>query len=74
MSDVAYNSAIVDPCGHVMRLDISPAGKRRILIANVALGAGNTLYSHLGDWLGWLNLFVMVFFMIVMRSNPEKKK
>lgn len=64
MADVAYNSAIVDPYGRVLEKVVSPEGSRITLVADVAIGSGNTLYSTFGDWLGWLSLGGMVFFAV----------
>jgi apolipoprotein N-acyltransferase len=64
MADVAYNSAIANPDGRVLKSVVSPEGMRATLIADVRLGAGYTLYSRFGDWLGWLSLSGMAFFVI----------
>jgi apolipoprotein N-acyltransferase len=66
MADVAYNSAIVDPYGRMLKLAITPEGSPVTLIADVHVGAGNTLYSRLGDWPGWLCLVGFVFFVVFM--------
>ena len=73
MTDVAFNSAIVDPYGHVLKLSITPEGSSTTLIADVPLGIGNTLYSKLGDWLGWLSLAGLVFFAIFMPITLRKE-
>lgn len=66
MADVAYNSAIVDPYGRILELTITPQGALATLVANLPLGSSNTLYSKLGDWLGWLSLAGLVFFTVFM--------
>jgi apolipoprotein N-acyltransferase len=71
MADVAHNSAIVDPYGHILQLDVSPTGKQTMLIADVPLGTGYTLYSRFGDWVGWLCLAGMVFFIVFMRLHSR---
>lgn len=41
-----------------------------VLGGDVPLGTGNTIYSKLGDWVGWLSLADMLFFMV---PNPLLK-
>ena len=73
MADVAFNSAIVDPYGHILQLDISTADRQTTLITDVPLGTGGTPYSEFGDWPGWFSLAGMLFFIVFMRSkHPEK--
>nr|MBN1229283.1 hypothetical protein [Anaerolineae bacterium] len=66
MADVAYNSAIVDPYGHVLELAITPEGAETLLVSDVPLYNANTLYSRLGDWPGWLSLAGLAAFAILM--------
>jgi apolipoprotein N-acyltransferase len=66
MADVAYNSAIVDSYGRVLKLAITPGGAQTTLVADVPAGTGSTLYSRLGDWLGWLSLAGLAFFAVFM--------
>lgn len=43
-------------------------------MTDVPLGTGNTPYSRLGDWVGWLSLMGMVFFMVPNRLlNPQRE-
>jgi apolipoprotein N-acyltransferase len=72
MADVAYNSAIVDPYGHILELSITPGGEETTLIADVPSGTGRTVYSKLGNWLGWLSLGGLVFFAIFMPVRLRK--
>lgn len=74
MTDVAFNSAIVDPYGRMLKLSITPEGSSATLVADVRLGSGNTLYSKLGDWLGWLSLAGFVFFAVFMPITLRKEK
>lgn len=62
MSDVAYHSALVDAYGHVQQQTITPEGAQTILIADMPLGTGHTIYARWGDWLGWLSLAGTGFF------------
>lgn len=72
MADVGFNSAIVDPYGHILELAISPTGEAAILVSRVPLGAGNTMYSRYGDWLGWLSLAGLVFFVFFMSASLRR--
>jgi apolipoprotein N-acyltransferase len=40
----------------------------------VPLGKGKTLYSQFGDWLGWLSLIGMFFFIIFMSGSQKKRE
>ncbi|NLE76527.1 MAG: hypothetical protein GX605_07220 [Chloroflexi bacterium] len=63
MADVAYNSAVVDPFGRVVGSAITPEGAAATLVAAVPLAGGPTLYTCWGDWLGWLSLGGLAFFV-----------
>ena len=64
-ADGSFDSAIIDPYGRILALAAYPEGGEATLVAEVSLGTGKgTIASHLGDWMGWLALCGMVFFMI----------
>jgi len=63
-ADGGYDSAIVDPRGRVRALAVPPEGGEAPVLADVPLGRGPSLAARLGDWLGWLCLAGMVFFMV----------
>ncbi|MEJ2351675.1 MAG: nitrilase-related carbon-nitrogen hydrolase [Anaerolineales bacterium] len=67
-------SAIIDPYGRQVALDIDP-GKQAILVGDVSLGAGTTLYTSLGDLLGWASLAAYILFMVfeVMTTRQAKE-
>jgi apolipoprotein N-acyltransferase len=65
-------SAIIDPYGRQVVLNLNPDGEQVVLVGDVSLGSGNTLYLYLGDWLGWLSLAGWVFFM-VFQSVVERR-
>jgi apolipoprotein N-acyltransferase len=67
-------SAIIDPYGRQVALDIDP-GKQAILVGDVSLGAGRTLYTSLGDLLGWASLAAYILFMVfeVMTTRQAKE-
>ena len=61
-------AAIIDPYGRQVALDVNKDGSEVVLIADVSLGSGEgTLYTSLGDILGWVMLAGLVAF-IVYRS------
>jgi len=73
-SDGGYDSAIIDPYGRIIAKVITPEGANAILVADIPLGAGNTLVTYLGDWVGWLCLAGLVFFAIFMPLTMQRGK
>jgi apolipoprotein N-acyltransferase len=74
-SDVAYAAAIVDPYGRILALrDGSPDGAAFALVSDVPLGSSDTLYSRVGDWVGWLSLAGFVFFMVFQTVTMRRLK
>jgi len=61
-AEKAFDSAIVDPYGHILEETISIEPTEAILVADVPLGTADSLYLKLGDALGWVALAGMVFF------------
>jgi apolipoprotein N-acyltransferase len=62
-ADGSFDSAIIDPNGRILALEIHPEGGEATLVADVPLGNGKgTLTTLLGDWTGWLALAGMIFF------------
>jgi len=62
-ADGSFDSAIIDPYGRILDLDVSPEGGEATLVAEVQLGNGKgTVSTVLGDWTGWLALVGMIFF------------
>lgn len=63
-ADNAFDSAIIDPWGRIIASAINPlqAGDfdrshpPRLLVADVPVVDVRTLYTRLGDWVGWLAL------------------
>ena len=63
-ADGGFDSVIVDPFGRIKTLAAYPQGGEATLVANITLGNGKgTIYTLLGDWIGWLALAGMAFFM-----------
>lgn len=72
------DSVIVDPYGRIIALALTPGGDRfgQALVADVALGTGKSLVVRLGDWMGWVALAGMAFFMIydsVTKARARRK-
>ena len=74
LADVAFNSAIVDPYGRILKLEITPEGAARTLVADVPLGTGDTPYATLGDWLGWVSLAGFAASIILMRVGNARRR
>ena len=76
-ADTAFSSSIIDPYGRILALRSgAPEGESFALVADVPLGSGNTLYSRVGDWVGWLSLAGFIFFMIfpdVVKKRQQKQ-
>ncbi len=63
-ADGGYDSAIVDPYGRILALSTAQETHEATLVTDVPLGAGTgTLTSRLGDWVGWLSLVGLAFFL-----------
>lgn len=60
------DSAIVDPYGRILASAVTPGGDRegQVVVADAPLGTGDALAVRLGDWVGWIALAGMVFFMV----------
>ena len=64
-ADRGYYTMITDSHGKILADVRTPEGGSQVLIADVTLGEGNTIYTRLGvDWLGYLSLAGFIFFMI----------
>ena len=64
-------SAIINPDGKPSAVNIDK-GEHLVLVGDVSLGSGNTLYTSLGDILGWVSLAGFIAFM-VFQSIVEKR-
>lgn len=67
-------SAIIDPYGRQIDLNLNPVGEQVVLIGDVPLGSGNTLFTTVGDWLGWLSLAGFIFFLIYQICTERRLK
>lgn len=61
-ADTAWDSAIIDPYGRVLRKKISPEGASATLVADVPVGSGRTVASAIGN----LNGLVVAMAALVM--------
>lgn len=53
-ADSAFGSAIIDPYGRIVSSFASKQGAQAMVIGDVPLGAGHSLYVRFGEWFGWL--------------------
>jgi apolipoprotein N-acyltransferase len=62
-ADGGYNSAIIDPYGHIIELAVFPEGGEATLVADLLPGDGRgTINTRFGDWVGWIALGGLLFF------------
>ncbi|MBN1402665.1 MAG: hypothetical protein JXA74_17625 [Anaerolineae bacterium] len=62
-----FTTAMMDPYGRILAVRAHPSQRRPApMVADVPLGAGEggTLYTRVGDWVGWLSLAGFAFFAI----------
>lgn len=74
VSGVSTISAIINPDGSRAALDSDSEGSRVVLTGDVKLGSGPTLYTSLGDILGWVSMAGFVFFMIFQNVTENRAK
>ncbi|MFZ5902035.1 MAG: nitrilase-related carbon-nitrogen hydrolase [Chloroflexota bacterium] len=76
VTGAASVAAIIDPYGRQIALDVNKDGSEVILVGDVSLGSGEgTLYTSLGDILGWVSLAGLVAFLVYMTmENRQAKK
>jgi apolipoprotein N-acyltransferase len=67
-------SAIIDPYGRQLALNMNLDGEKVTLLDDVALGSGNTPYQVLGDWMGWIALAGWVFFAVFQSLTTRRAK
>lgn len=73
-ADVAFDSAIIDPYGRIIKRAVTPNVGPATLVADVSLGTGNTLAMRLGDWVGWLSLVGLGVFTVLDRATASMHK
>jgi apolipoprotein N-acyltransferase len=68
-------AAIISPFGRLAALDVDKDGSEKVLIGDVSLGSGKgTLYTSLGDILGWAALAGLVVFLVIMVATGIKAR
>jgi apolipoprotein N-acyltransferase len=68
-------AAIISPYGRLVALDVNKDGSELVLIGDVSLGSGEgTLYTSLGDILGWVTMVGLVAFLVYMAVNGIQTK
>ncbi|WP_162798724.1 apolipoprotein N-acyltransferase [Thermus caldifontis] len=72
------DSAVIDPYGRILAVAVTPGGDRdgQVVVADVPLGEGDSVAVRLGDWVGWVALVGMVFFMIydLWTKTPDRRR
>jgi apolipoprotein N-acyltransferase len=67
-------SAVIDPYGRQVALTLNP-DEQVVLVGDVSLGSGDgTLFTTLGDWLGWASLAGWVFFVVFQTVTQRRAK
>lgn len=73
-SEKAFDSAIVDPYGHILEETVSVTPEKAILVADIPISTETTIYQYLGDWFGWLTLIGMLMFMFFSKKLIKKEQ
>ncbi len=73
------DSVIIDSYGQVIAAAITPGGDQtgRVVIGDVPLGTGDSPAVRLGDWMGWIALAGMIFFIVydsVSKASVKRKR
>jgi apolipoprotein N-acyltransferase len=75
VTGAASVAALIDPYGQLVALDVNKDGSDMVLVGDVNLGTGEgTLYTSLGDVLGWGTLAGLVVFSIYQAVNEGQVK
>lgn len=68
-------AAIIDPYGRLAALEYDKAGSELVLTGDVSLGSGKgTLYTSLGDILGWLSMLGLAAFIVFQSVEGRQAK
>ena len=71
--DGAFRITMVDPYGRILADQSLPEGGANTLIADVPLGSPNTLYTRMGDWVGWLSLGCFIALAVVQEVTKRQR-
>ncbi len=73
VTGAASVAAIIDASGRQIALDVNKDGSEVVLVGDVHLGTGEgTLYTSLGDILGWVSLAGLVAFSVYQTVNDRQ--
>ena len=68
-------TSIIDPYGRQIALDVNKDGSQSVLVGDVGLGPGKgTLYTSLGDILGWATMAGLAILIIYAAVNGRQAK
>ena len=74
-ADSAFSSAIIDPYGRILALKSgAPDGEAFALVADVPVVKSGTLYTRLGDWVGWISLAGFAFFTFFSGTLEKRQR
>jgi apolipoprotein N-acyltransferase len=74
MVDGAFRTTMVDPYGRIVADQVTPEAGPLALVADVPVGSPGTLYSRLGDWVGWFCLLGWIGSMIYQAADERRSK
>lgn len=75
VTGAASVSSIIDPYGRQVALDVNKDGSEVLLVGDVSLGTGTgTLYTSLGDVLGWISLAGLAVFSVYQTVEGRQAK
>jgi apolipoprotein N-acyltransferase len=74
LTGASYVSAIIDAKGRQIALDASYEGGPLVMVADVPMGPGTTVYTGIGDVLGWVALAGFVFFIVFQSVTARRVK
>lgn len=72
--DGAFRITMVDPYGRMIADSVTPTPSAQTVVADVPLGTPGTLYTRLGDWVGWFCLLAWVGSMIYQSTEARRTK
>ncbi len=73
-AEKAFDSALVDPYGHILEETISTEPTQAVLVTDIPLGSADTPYLKVGDLLGWVALAGMAFFTFFSGKLVEREE
>jgi apolipoprotein N-acyltransferase len=74
MVDGAFRITMVDGYGRMIANAITPTPDAQTIVADVPLGTPGTLYTRLGDGVGWFCLLAWIGSMIYRSADGRRAK